>query len=145
MGLSQLAFMLLYSLTCSCFNIIKNLIFGVCFRHKWGWIGTINRFLRAVQELAGRLLQPKEYQLKEVERFQEEKVRKAARKRKPIKQFDPTVPEEQEDDGVYTHLCLHFGKMFFFWIQGTKFLKLLFNVCKLTKALLYFSNTKMSE
>lgn len=113
MGLSQLAFMLLYSLTCSCFNIIKNLIFGVCFRHKWGWIGTVNRFLRAVQELAGRLLQPKEYQLKEVERFQEEKVRKAARKRKPIKQFDPTVPEEQEDDGVYTHLCLHFGKMFF--------------------------------
>lgn len=83
------------------------------FGHKWGWIGTVNRFLRAVQELAGRLLQPKEYQLKEVERFQEEKVRKAARKRKPIKQFDPTVPEEQEDDGVYTHLCLHFGKMFF--------------------------------
>lgn len=102
MGLSQLAFMLLYSLTCSCFNIIKNLILG--------FVLDING---AVQELAGRLLQPKEYQLKEVERFQEEKVRKAARKRKPIKQFDPTVPEEQEDDGVYTHLCLYFGKMFF--------------------------------
>lgn len=82
------------------------------FGQKWGWIGSINRFLRIVEDLAGRSLLPVEHRTGEVKRFQEaeEKLRKSAKKHKLS---TSTKMEKGEDEMFFTNLCRSFGQIFF--------------------------------